>query len=74
MSDDWRLQAACRDTADERAFGTAPEQERFIAEFCRHCEVKRDCFEFAFAGDWKGVYGGTTARQRRAFKKKAGAA
>ena len=67
MSPEWRLQAACRDTADPRAFGVSTEQEGFIAEFCRHCDVKRECFEFSVQVDSEGVWGGTTRRQRSRF-------
>ena len=64
MSQEWRLQAACRDTADPRAFGKSTEQFAFIAEFCRHCDVTRACFEFSVEVDSDGVFGGTTRRQR----------
>lgn len=68
MSEEWWRLAACRGTDSSDAFGTADEQALFIGIYCRHCPVKQECFEFG--KDWEGVYGGTTARQRRAFRKK----
>lgn len=69
MSQEWRLQAACRGNPDPRAFGRADEQEEFIAEFCRRCPVQVECGQFGASQNLFGVYGGMTARQRRARMK-----
>lgn len=64
---EWRLEAACRGAPHKsaaRAFGGATAQAGFIKEFCRHCEVKKECLAFGVDPDSNGVYGGTTRRQR----------
>jgi hypothetical protein len=66
---EWRLRAACRDadaTAQAKAFGGATAQKGFIREFCRHCDVKKECLRYSVGVDSDGVYGGTTRRQRAA--------
>lgn len=63
---EWRQRAACRDTVDDRAFGTSAEQEQFINEFCRHCPVRVECGTFGMQMRAFGVFGGMSARQRRA--------
>ena len=68
---EWRLRAACRGADSSDAFGTAAEQELFIARYCRDCPVKRECGTFGMVTGADGVYGGTTARQRRARLKVA---
>lgn len=81
----WRLNAACRgherpdifftpgltrDTTDtERAWILADRQE--AAAVCAVCPVTRRCGMYAVvAGEDHGVWGGTTARQIRAARKR----
>ncbi len=59
----WLERARCLGAADANdATGTVEEQYRFIARYCRHCEVTQQCGEYG--GNWPGVYGGLTKKTR----------
>lgn len=72
MSADWMARAACA-AADPDVFH--PEHESAAAaatalRWCRACPVTRQCLDYAMTAEpgrqW-GVWGGATARQRRAI-------
>ena len=80
----WRARAACADTDPEawfpqpgpgrrgRAFGEtvrAYEAEvARLAAICKGCPVEADCLQDALEHDAAGVWGGTTAEQRRGMR------
>jgi WhiB family redox-sensing transcriptional regulator len=74
-TDDWREQAACRDTDPDLFFpvgstGPAIEQIAAAKAVCRHCEVQAACLEFSLATNQEaGVWGGTDEDERRKLRK-----
>jgi WhiB family transcriptional regulator, redox-sensing transcriptional regulator len=63
---EWQLRAACRPEPIERFYANDPEDVRSALEICRGCPVRVECLEAAVArGEWFGVWGGTTERERR---------
>lgn len=64
----WRTRGACQ-TVDPETFFPAPSEPADAAvALCRTCPVQGSCLAWALqAGDLHGVWGGTTARERRAM-------
>ncbi|MDV6013515.1 WhiB family transcriptional regulator [Haloechinothrix sp. LS1_15] len=68
---DWRLRAACRDSDPELFFPISevgPDAERIeqAKAICGRCPVQEQCLEFALTeGLDHGIFGGTTATERR---------
>jgi WhiB family redox-sensing transcriptional regulator len=71
---DWMEQALCSEIDPELWF---PDTQRHgsandntAMRICRSCEVQMKCFNFAMENDIRyGIYGATTARQRRKLTK-----
>jgi WhiB family transcriptional regulator, redox-sensing transcriptional regulator len=60
----WELYAACCKVDPELFFDTALVEE--AQAICSSCPVRRECLEDALAHpEQHGVWGGTTARERR---------
>ena len=74
-ADDWRLQAACRDTDPDLFFpvgttGPALEQIDAAKAVCRTCDSQAACLEFALATNQEsGIWGGTSEEERRKLRK-----
>jgi WhiB family redox-sensing transcriptional regulator len=64
----WRTRGACQ-TVDPELFFPAPSEPADKAmALCQACPVQGSCLAWALqAGDLHGVWGGTTARERRAM-------
>lgn len=73
--DDWRGEAACRDTDPDLFFpvgttGPALEQIAFAKAVCHTCEARAACLEFALATNQEsGIWGGTSEEERRKLRK-----
>ena len=73
--DDWREEAACRDTDPDLFFpigttGTALEQIDAAKTVCCSCPAQEACLEFALATNQEsGVWGGTSEDDRRKLRK-----
>jgi WhiB family redox-sensing transcriptional regulator len=73
--DDWRDEAACRDTDPDLFFpvgttGPAIEQIDFAKAVCDACEAQTACLEFALATNQEsGIWGGTSEEERRKLRK-----
>lgn len=73
--DDWRDQAACRNTDPDLFFpigstGPAIEQIESAKAVCMQCEAQRACLEFALATNQEsGIWGGTSEEERRKLRK-----
>jgi WhiB family redox-sensing transcriptional regulator len=73
--DDWRDQAACRDTNPDLFFpvgttGPAIEQIAAAKAVCMQCPAQAPCLEFALATNQdSGVWGGTSEEERRQLRK-----
>jgi len=74
-ADDWRTNAACRDTDPELFFpignaGPALRQLERAKQVCAGCQVRIPCLEWALAtGQDAGVWGGTGEDERRALRR-----
>jgi hypothetical protein len=64
----WRVRGVCR-SVDPEVFFPAPNEASDAAiGLCRTCDVQGACLAWALeVGDCHGVWGGTTARERRAM-------
>ncbi len=75
-SDEWRRNAACRDTDPDLFFpvgttGPAIEQIANAKAVCQQCEAQTACLEFAIATNQdSGIWGGTSEEERRQLRKK----
>lgn len=64
----WRTRGACQDVDPETFFPPPSEPADAAVALCRTCPVQGSCLAWALqAGDLHGVWGGTTARERRAM-------
>lgn len=78
-SDEWRRNAACRDTDPDLFFpvgttGPAIEQIENAKAVCRECEAQVDCLEYALATNQdSGIWGGTSEDERRQIRKQQAA-
>lgn len=75
VSDDWRLQAACRDTDPDLFFpvgttGAAIDQIAAARAVCMQCLARAECLEFALETNQdSGVWGGTSEEERRQMRR-----
>ena len=64
----WRMRGLCQDHDPETFFPAALEPADHAVAVCDGCPVAGACLAWALdAGDIHGVWGGTTARERRAM-------
>ena len=74
-SDEWRRNAACRDTDPDLFFpvgttGPALEQIANAKAVCRTCDVQGLCLEYAVSTNQdSGVWGGTSEEERRQMRR-----
>mgnify|MGYP000284663285 CR=1 FL=1 len=74
-SDEWRKEAACRNTDPDLFFpvgtvGPALQQIEAAKAICRICDVQVDCLKFALATNQdSGIWGGTSEEERRKLKR-----
>ncbi len=74
-SDEWRRNAACRDTDPDLFFpvgttGPAIEQIDSAKAVCRRCDAQAACLEYALATNQdSGIWGGTSEEERRGLRK-----
>lgn len=77
---DWRDRAACLDEDPELFFpisevGPGAEQVRRAKSVCARCPVRAECLNYAVDnGLGFGVFGGTTAQERRRLPARPAAA
>ena len=75
-SDEWRRQAACRDTDPDLFFpvgttGPAIVQIENAKAVCRQCDAQAECLEYAIATTQdSGIWGGTSEEERRKLRKR----
>jgi len=66
--DSWRAQGVCRRHDPETFFPAPRETSDPALALCRGCVVQGPCLAWALdAGDCHGIWGATTARERRAM-------
>lgn len=68
----WHAKAACRGLAIDTFFTGSTKVRDNSIEICRGCPVKSECLNFALEDPTlKGVWGGTSARQRAVLRRHA---
>lgn len=73
--DDWRDDAACRDTDPDLFFpvgttGPAIEQIANAKAVCQTCDAQSACLEYALVTNQdSGIWGGTSEEERRALRR-----
>ena len=73
--DDWRDNAACRDTDPDLFFpvgttGPAIEQISNAKAVCQACDAQTACLEYALVTNQdSGIWGGTSEEERRALRR-----
>jgi WhiB family redox-sensing transcriptional regulator len=56
----------CAETDPEAFFPEKGGSNRAAKRICGRCEVRQECLDFALAnGEWIGVWGGLSPRERR---------
>ncbi|MGH9857745.1 MAG: WhiB family transcriptional regulator [Acidobacteriota bacterium] len=74
-SQDWRDNAACRDTDPDLFFpvgttGPVIEQIESAKAICYACPVLKECLEYALVTNQdSGIWGGTSEEERRALRR-----
>nr|WP_093656935.1 WhiB family transcriptional regulator [Streptomyces wuyuanensis] len=65
----WREHAACRKHDPALFHPTTGESSNHAKRICTSCPVRTECLEHAITYGETGVWGGTTAGQRRAIRR-----
>lgn len=72
MNRSWHAEALCRGE-DPKVFYPDPPQAGLAAtRICQPCPAQVACLAWALEHDEQGVWGGTTAEQRRTMRRPAG--
>lgn len=68
----WMDQGACRGSDTRLYFAeTSSSAVARALDVCENCPVRGECLEYAQAdGQLEGVWGGTTARERRGMRRR----
>ncbi len=62
---EWMTQRACANELTARFFASPSSKQAVRAiDACRRCAVRRTCLAFALEHDERGIWGGTTDRER----------
>ena len=69
---DWRDEAACRGAPMEWFFPEHCDTNENAINLCFKCPVLEDCREYGIKHEEWGIYGGMTASERKAMRKKYG--
>jgi WhiB family transcriptional regulator, redox-sensing transcriptional regulator len=71
---DWRAYGHCAEIDPEVWFAVGAREHKFAKKICQSCPVRQQCLEYAMEApvDY-GVWGGLTERERRRFRRQAGA-
>lgn len=68
----WHAKAACRGDGVDSFFPASHEDSSGVIAICVACPVKTECLNYALEDpSLKGVWGGTSARQRSRLRRQA---
>lgn len=71
---DWRALGACSKTDPDLWFAVGAIEHKQAKRICRECPVQGQCLAYAMdAPVDHGIWGGLTERERRRFRRQAGA-
>ena len=72
--EDWRAGALCSRTNPDLFFAVGAREHREAKQICKQCPVRMECLVYALEGPIDhGIWGGMTERERRRFRRQAGA-
>jgi len=75
-SRDWTKDAACKGAPIEIFFlerGCSKHDSQPARQLCRNCDVQPQCLDYALSepeSSVRGIWGGTTGKERRAMRRK----
>lgn len=69
MPEAWMASARCAETDPEVFFQEQGGKPNAAKRICKACPVRAECLQHALAGEESGVWGGTTALERRRIRK-----
>lgn len=67
----WMADALCREYPKVNFYPTSGESPQPALRVCRSCRVQEECLAYALDNGERGVWGGTTQRERRRMRKRA---
>ena len=71
---DWRALGLCAKTDPDLFFAVGAIEHKQAKTICRSCPVRSDCLSFAMDSPIDhGIWGGLTERERRRWRRTAGA-
>ncbi|HEX2296062.1 MAG TPA: WhiB family transcriptional regulator [Actinomycetota bacterium] len=74
VEQDWRALGACAKTDPDLWFAVGAMEHKQAKRICRECPVQGRCLAYAMdAPVDHGIWGGLTERERRRFRRQAGA-
>lgn len=68
----WRADAACRGEDQEIFYPERGESTAPAKAICSICDVRAECLEFGLRFEKRGVWGGTSERERRRMRQRMG--
>lgn len=72
MNPDWHNDAACAETDPEIFYPERGASVTDALKICMGCSVRCECAEHAIQHEAEGVWGGLSAKQRRAIRSTSG--
>ena len=74
LEQDWRAMGSCSKTDPDLWFAVGAIEHKQAKRICRECPVQGQCLAYAMdAPVDHGIWGGLTERERRRFRRQAGA-
>ena len=71
---DWRAYALCARSNPELWFAVGALEHKYAKKVCRECPVRNECLAYAMEAPIDhGIWGGMTERERRRYRRLAGA-
>ena len=71
---DWRALALCAGSDPDLWFAAGALEHKLAKRVCRRCPVRSECLAYAMdAPIDHGIWGGMTERERRRYRRQAGA-
>ena len=72
---DWRAAGLCSQSDPDLWFAVGAIEHKKAKTICRQCPVQKECLSYAMDVPVDhGIWGGLTERERRRYRRKAGAA
>lgn len=69
----WMHDGLCTEIGGDLWFPEPGSNSNQAIKICNRCPVQQECLEYGLQGNFDGIYGGLTAKQRRAIRMKGAA-